>query len=178
MNGAIIVTAANVPPTVAITNPASGAVFAAPASVTIQASAADSDGTVTNVQFLLARRIWPTTRSRRLPPSPTIWRRAATRFPPLPWTTAAPQPPTRSPSASSRRRRSCSVRRNRPPGKFQFSYTANAGLSYIVQRSTNLLSANWTPLGTNLAAGSPINFTDTNATVNPGFYRVGRLPNP
>ncbi len=56
MKGTIIVAAANVPPTVTITNPASGTVFAAPASVTIQASASDSDGTVTNVQFLVGRK--------------------------------------------------------------------------------------------------------------------------
>lgn len=41
----------NTPPSVTITNPASGAIFIAPANVTIQASASDSDGTVTNVQF-------------------------------------------------------------------------------------------------------------------------------
>src|SRR5450759_460564 len=53
MRGTIIVTAPNLPPNVAITNPVSGTVFAAPATVTIQASASDSDGTVTNVQFLV-----------------------------------------------------------------------------------------------------------------------------
>jgi hypothetical protein len=65
-----------------------------------------------------------------------------------------------------------------PPTKFRFSYTANAGLSYIVQRSTNLLSPNWTTLVTNTAGSGSINFTDLNASFNPGFYRVGRLPNP
>ena len=43
--------AANVPPSVTITNPTSGATFVAPASVTIAASATDSDGSVTNVKF-------------------------------------------------------------------------------------------------------------------------------
>ncbi|MDB6053720.1 MAG: Chitinase [Verrucomicrobiales bacterium] len=38
-------------PTIAITNPASGAIFAAPASVTIGASASVNGGTVTNVTF-------------------------------------------------------------------------------------------------------------------------------
>ena len=42
-----------VPPTVAITNPASGTVFAAPASITIQATATNGSGTITNVQFLI-----------------------------------------------------------------------------------------------------------------------------
>src|SRR5262249_59429962 len=41
----------NSPPTVAITGPANGASFIAPATTTIQATASDSDGSVTNVQF-------------------------------------------------------------------------------------------------------------------------------
>jgi glucose/arabinose dehydrogenase len=41
----------NSPPSVALTNPASGTVFIAPATVTLGANASDSDGTVTNVQF-------------------------------------------------------------------------------------------------------------------------------
>ncbi len=43
--------AANQPPAVAITSPGNGAAFTAPASVTINASANDTDGTVSQVQF-------------------------------------------------------------------------------------------------------------------------------
>ncbi len=42
---------ANNPPTVSITSPANGAVFTAPASIPINATASDSDGTVTKVDF-------------------------------------------------------------------------------------------------------------------------------
>jgi hypothetical protein len=41
----------NTPPTVSITSPAAGATFTAPVTVTIQASAADSDGSVSKVDF-------------------------------------------------------------------------------------------------------------------------------
>jgi RHS repeat-associated protein len=41
----------NTPPTVSITAPASGTVFAAPANITITANAADADGTVAKVDF-------------------------------------------------------------------------------------------------------------------------------
>src|SRR5581483_680225 len=50
--GTVLVTAPNVPPSVTITNPASGVTLSAPASLTLAASANDSDGSVTNVQFL------------------------------------------------------------------------------------------------------------------------------
>ncbi len=43
--------AGNAPPSVAITSPAPGAAFTAPATITIQASASDSDGTVSRVEF-------------------------------------------------------------------------------------------------------------------------------
>ena len=42
---------ANAAPTVALSNPAAGAVFTAPASITIDATASDSDGTVAKVEF-------------------------------------------------------------------------------------------------------------------------------
>ena len=44
-------TTANLPPSVAITSPANNAAFTVPASVNITANAADSDGTVTKVEF-------------------------------------------------------------------------------------------------------------------------------
>jgi RHS repeat-associated protein len=43
--------AANVPPTVSLTSPANGATFTAPASITLAATANDSDGTVAKVEF-------------------------------------------------------------------------------------------------------------------------------
>ena len=52
MKGILIITnAPNTPPAVTITNPIAGAVFAAPANVTIGADASDTGGSVTNVQF-------------------------------------------------------------------------------------------------------------------------------
>jgi glucose/arabinose dehydrogenase len=47
----VSVSAANVPPSVAITNPADNAVFGNTDTVTVQASASDADGSVTNVQL-------------------------------------------------------------------------------------------------------------------------------
>ncbi len=51
MTGSVNIQALISPPSVAITNPADGAVFSAPASFTLAATASSSSGSVTNVQF-------------------------------------------------------------------------------------------------------------------------------
>jgi plastocyanin len=179
MKGTIIVASPNVPPTVSITNPVSGAVFAAPANVTIQASASDTDGTVTNVQFLVGANV--VTNKATAPFFGVTNNLAAGSY-----TLFAIASDNNGATATNQVAISVvtpvsvllSAPQTVPPGKFRFSYTANTGLSYIVQSSSNLLSPNWTTLVTNTAGSSSINFTDINATFNPGFYRVGRLPNP
>ncbi|HEX2952893.1 MAG TPA: glycoside hydrolase family 9 protein [Bacillota bacterium] len=47
----VVTPSGNLPPTVTITSPTDGQSFTAPATITIQANAADSDGTVTKVDF-------------------------------------------------------------------------------------------------------------------------------
>jgi plastocyanin len=167
------------PPSVTITNPASGTVFAAPANVTIQASASDTDGTVTNVQFLVGSTVL--SNDAAAPFSALTNNLAAGSY-----TLSAIASDNNGVKATNAATISVvspvqvllSAPQGLPPANFHFSYTANVGLRYIVQRSTNLISTNWTTIITNTAGSSPVTFTDINATVNPGFYRVGRLPNP
>jgi len=177
MKGAIFVTAPNVPPSVTITNPVSGTVLAAPANVTIRASATD-DGTVTNVQFLIGTTVL--TNKTAAPffavtnslaagsytlsaiASDNLGAKATNTtslsvVTPLALTSSSPQL-----SAAG----------------FRLYYAANTGLTYVVQRSTNLVVSNWVSIFTNTAASNPVVFVDTHATNSPGFYRVGRLPNP
>ena len=61
-------------------------------------------------------------------------------------------------------------------GQFSFSYTADAGISYVVQSSTNLLD--WVSLTTNVAPGSPVLFTNAVNPAGTHFYRVVRLADP
>jgi chitinase len=167
------------PPSVTITNPVSGTVFAAPANVTIQASASDTDGTVTNVQFLVGSTVL--SNAAAAPFSAVTNNLAAGSY-----TLSAVASDNNGVKATNAATISVvtpvqvllSAPQGLPPANFHFSYTANVGLSYIVQRSTNLVSTNWITLITNTAGSGSVNFTDLNATVNPGFYRVGRLPNP
>jgi hypothetical protein len=61
-------------------------------------------------------------------------------------------------------------------GQFSFNYTADAGLAYVVQSSSNLVD--WVSLSTNIASGSMVPFTNAVNPTGIRFYRIGRLPNP
>ena len=179
--GSIIVAAAALPPTVAITNPAPGAVFSQPANVTLQATASDpnSGGAVTNVEFLVGASVL--SNETAAPFAAT-----ATGLTSGSYTFSAVAKDKVGLSATN----SVSVSVVTPvpvvlgasvplsATSFQFNYSANVGLRYIIQESTDLTSPDWITLATNTAASNPAVFTDTQATNNPGFYRVGRLPNP
>ncbi|MEJ0090231.1 MAG: Ig-like domain-containing protein [Limisphaerales bacterium] len=179
MKGAIVVAAPNSPPTVSITNPAANAVFAAPANVTIQASATDSDGSVTNVQFLIGSTV--VANSTAAPYSTVTNNLAAGAY-----TLSAVASDNKGAKATNTVAISVvtavaptiSGLQQSPPANFQFSYSANVGLHYVVERSADLALASWIAISTNTAASDPQTFVDANATNNPGFYRVRLLPNP
>jgi plastocyanin len=167
------------PPSVTITNPLNNATLSSPANVIIQASASDSDGTVTNVQFLVGSTVLT---NEIAPPFSAATNNLAagsynlsaiafdnlgvknTNAVSISVVTPVTVFLTNSAKLSST--------------SFQFSYPANVGLSYIVQISTNLALTNWITLVTNVAASNPVVFVDNLTTNMPGFYRVGRLPNP
>jgi hypothetical protein len=153
--------------------------LSAPANVTIRASASDTDGSVTNVQFIVGTNVL--TNVNIAPFSGTTNNLAAGGY-----TLSAIATDNNgvkntnvisitivTPVAISLVNPATSSSAN-----FQFSYSANVGLSYVIQRSTNLAPANWITLITNTAASNPVVFVDIHATNSPNFYRVGRLPNP
>ncbi|HXI54229.1 MAG TPA: lectin-like protein [Candidatus Saccharimonadales bacterium] len=57
-----------------------------------------------------------------------------------------------------------------------FSYSADVGLRYAVERSATL--TNWTTIRSDTANVNPMTVTDTAATNRMNFYRVRRLANP
>jgi len=61
-------------------------------------------------------------------------------------------------------------------GQFSFSYSANAGSTYVLQSSANLV--NWTSLATNTATGDSGTFSEPFSTTANRYYRVSWLPNP
>ncbi|HTY86418.1 MAG TPA: protease pro-enzyme activation domain-containing protein [Candidatus Acidoferrum sp.] len=57
-----------------------------------------------------------------------------------------------------------------------FSWNTLAGLSYVVQYSTNLATTNWVALTTNAAAGPVMTYTNAYGSDPRRFYRIRRLP--
>jgi plastocyanin len=176
--GSVVVQAApDAPPSVSITNPATGTVLSAPASLTLKANASDSDGSVTNVQFFQF-----TTSLGSVQQTP--YSIAVTGLSVGNYTFSAVATDNGgfkatnaivvkviAPSANTLG----SIRRVSPTS-FQFTYAADVGLRYQVEQSSDL--RNWSSLGANTATSSQVLFQDTNALGNARFYRVGRLPNP
>jgi len=162
-------------PPVSITNPPSGAVFAAPAIVQVQAATAMS-GLVTNVEFLsngVSLGSDPTA-----PFSITTGSLAAGPYALTAVATAAGISATSSVvnitvvSPVNILLTAPQVTNN----VFSFDYTANPGLRYVVQNSLNL--TDWLSVVTNVAAGSPVHYTSPFLPNGARYYRVGRLPNP
>ena len=174
-----VVVAAPQPPTIAITNPVAGEVFAAPANVTIQASASDSSGTVASVQFLVGTNV---VASSTAPPFAAVTNNlpagnynvfaiatdsngltATNEVPISVVTPIVPFPGLPTQLA---------------PHQFKFSFTGNTGLSYVFQSTTNLALPNWINLYTNQAVDGEIDYTELDATLPSQYYRVERLSNP
>jgi hypothetical protein len=177
-SGTINVAAPNSPPSVSLTNPANGATFSAPASIMLEATASDAEGPVANVKFFEGNTLLGTVTAgppytfiaANVPAGNTNFSAVATDSGGLTATnTITVHVVTATPITLSGAQRLSAT-------NFQFSYSANPGLRYVAQRSFNL--TDWLPLATNTAASASVLFQDNNATGNPSFYRIGRLPNP
>ena len=163
-------------PNATVTSPASGAVFAAPANVHLVASTNGSSGAVTNVQFFANAAplgsvvVAPfNITASNLAAGPYVLTAVATASgisvtsPAVEITVVNPAPVVIS---------GVSVITN----QINFNYTANTGLSYFVQRSSNFLA--WTSFATNVATSNPVSFSASLPLTSFKFYRIGRLSNP
>jgi plastocyanin len=176
--GSVVVqAAANSPPTIAITSPTNGAVLSAPASLTLQATAADSDGSVTNVQFFQGAASLGSAQTApysiavsALSAANYTFSAVATDNGGLTATNSITvKVITPSPDTLGSLKRLSST-------SFQFTYAADVGLRYQVEQSSDL--RNWTSVSTNTATSNQVLFQDTTASGSSRFYRVERLPNP
>jgi hypothetical protein len=168
--------AAVVAPTVSITNPAPGAVFAAPANVQIDANASVTGGTVTNVTFFngstplgfVLSAPFDLTASNLTAGSYSLT--AVAKASGLSATSSVVNITVVSPAAITATAPRISS------GQFSFSYSADPGLTYVVFRSPDLVT--WTPVATNKATANPVAFSDPVSANSASYYRVARLPNP
>jgi chitinase len=161
---------------VSITNPVNGTVFAAPADVQIQASAAAGGDTVTNVAFLGNGASLGS--DQTAPFSMTTGSLQAGAYALSAVATAAGISTT-SAVVNITVVSPVDVTITSPQitnNVFSFDYTANSGLRYVVQNSSNL--TDWLSVITNVASGSPVHYADPSPPDNSRYFRVGRLPNP
>jgi plastocyanin len=177
MTGVVNVAAVAVPPTLAITNPVGGSVFAAPASVKIFAAVTNTSGTVTNVEFFgnagsLGAITTPPYNLTTTPLGAGAYSLTAkaTATSGLSGTSAPVNISVVTPVTIS----------NYSPrvvgGQFVFDHTANPGLRYVAERSATL--TNWSPFATNTAVSNSVEVQDIFQVGTLRFYRVGRVPNP
>jgi hypothetical protein len=164
------------PPSVSVTNPAGGAVFAAPANVHIGASATVVMGSVTNVSFFSGSTLLG---SATVSPFAVTANGLAANSYALTAVATAAGLSTTSAVVNISVVNPVSVSNSVPilaNNQFTFSYNANPGLTYIVQKSSNLV--NWVSLSTNVASASPVQVSDSFVPANSLYYRVGLAPNP
>jgi plastocyanin len=176
--GSISVQSANSPPTITINSPPDNSVFSAPASFTLAANASDPDGTVSQVEFFRgSTSLGIDTTS---PYSVSVSNLAAGTYTLSAVATddrgATNASPIANVSVVTPVPIVLSDSQQLSATEFRFSFTANPGLSYVVERSASL--TNFTAISTNTATGSDVTFSDNAATNNQNFYRVRLLPNP
>ena len=162
----------NAPPTVSITNLANQAVFAAPATVVVKATAADVDGSVAQVEFFngvtsvgtatgpaYQKTFSNLTNGTYLLKVVATDDRGATSTATV--TIVVTTLKLASPTISS--------------GNFGLQVNGLVpGKTNLVQASTTL--TNWVSIATNVAASATAPFADPNATNTFKFYRVIQLP--
>lgn len=169
--GNVSVASANLPPSVSLTNPPNNARFRAPASFSLQASASDSSGSVTNVQFFSGTTLLgsDTTAPFALP----VNNLAAGNYA----FTARAQDDGGLAATSAVV--NVSVLTNAilsdpvrlPGGAFRLTVLGISNQTYAAEFSTNLTS--WSAFATNVAPANTFNITDTTATnVLLRFYRA------
>jgi plastocyanin len=172
MVGTIIVTnAPNTPPSISLTNPISGAKFLAPGFILLQASASDTGGSVTNVQFFSGAALIGNKTS--VPYNFTASNLAAGNY-----SFSARAFDNGGLSATSSAV-NVFVLTNAiltspvqlPDGRFHFDITGIAGQTYASESSSNLV--NWIAFVTNVAPANTFSVTDSTSTnVLRRYYRA------
>jgi plastocyanin len=180
MTGAVTVASSvNRRPIAVVTSPNHGAVLAAPATFGVEAAAADFGGSVASVQFFTGATSRGTDTAS--PYSVTVSNLAAGNYSVTARVTDNQGLINTSAPVNITVVTPVDVVLSAPQllaSGFQFKYTANAGLTYVVEGSQTAASpVPFVPLSTNVATTNLVTFTDATATNMTGrSYRVQRAP--
>lgn len=178
--GSVTVQSGNVPPSVAITSPTSGATFAAPWTGTIQAAVSATGATVSRVDFFAGTTLLGTISNPPANPSFTVTNLAAGNYTLAALATDSAGATNTSAGVAITVVTPVAIVLSSPQRvsatAFQFSYSANPGLSYVVFRSEAL--PDFSPISTNTANSSTETFLDNSATGSVNLYSVHLVPNP
>jgi len=160
-------------PTVSITNPVNTATFVAPATFQIDAVAAVTSGSVTNVAFfangspLGADQTAPFNVSSGGLAAGAYALTAVATAGGISTTSAVVNVTVLAPGVITLSSPQIAT------GQFSFDYTATVGLDYVVENSSNLLV--WTALTTNAATTNLVHYSDPVVPNSSRYYRVGRI---
>jgi hypothetical protein len=174
MTGLVVVASApNVAPTVSITNPANNSVIAAPGKFTINASASDSDGSVTNVVFFTNNIV--VTNVRAAPFSISLSNLAVGLYSLTARATDNAGTSTTSSAVNVRVVPTPSLILATPTNSpIRFEFNTVTGVSYVVEGAT--LLTNFGSLATNPGSGSAIQYSAPSNSPVQQFYRVRVQP--
>jgi len=172
-----VVVSPNVPPSVTITNPATNAVFSAPATFDFSTDASDTDADgMSDVEFYIGTNLVDDVFSS--PFTTTV-----TNLPLGTYVLTAIAYDNAGATATNQITiyvQNPSITLTAPrivAGSFQFDVSGlTIGKTNVLQVSTNIASAaSWVPLATNVATASTTSFTNS-ATVSRRFFRLFQLP--
>ncbi len=172
MKGSLTITGAvaNVPPSISLTDPAAGAKFHAPASITLMAGVTNGTGTVTNVQFFSGENLIGSVSTVPFDFSANNLAAGNYSFTAM----AADDQGQTATSAAVNVFVLTNAVLSAPlltNGQFQLTIQGIAGQTYATEASTNLTS--WTPINTNVAPANIFKVLDPAATNYPmRFYRA------
>jgi uncharacterized repeat protein (TIGR03803 family) len=164
----------NSPPTVTITTPINGASFIAPATITIQADASDSDGSITNVQFFDGETFLGSVASSPFNFSVSLAVGSHALFA-IASDNLGATTTTLPVTVIGLTETVISGVTNLPDGTFQFAFTNTPGASFTVLTSTNITLPldEWTSAGAALETSpGSYQFTDETTSSPQRFYRI------
>ena len=167
----------DVPPTIALTRPTEAVTLILPGTLLAEATASDSDGRVSRVEFFLSDAA-----KTNLVGSLTNAPFALTLANPLAGSYQLFAAVTDDLGATTVSAPVAVTVLARPrlggleyaaPGAFRFRVSGMSNRTYVVEAATNLIDPEWLPLSTNVSDGSEFTFADPNAVDFPRrFYRA------